>query len=146
MKKILFVFLLILFTISFAQNSGLYSSNRIYEYGKYETPELIKLKTEKYLQNLIKSGYLIRKNEVTKSKIDINLSLLNKGIEIAKTKIIYEFYDSGYSVFMYHPQMYFKEKKKWIYLKDDDISLKKIIDVLEDIAYKDYQTEINSNF
>ncbi|MVW92399.1 hypothetical protein FCL53_10525 [Elizabethkingia meningoseptica] len=146
MKKILSVLLLIISLILTAQNSGLYTSNRIYEYGTYESPELIKMKTEKYLRNLIEAGYLIKKNEVTRSKIDIDFSILSKDIEIVRSKVVYEFYKSGYSAFIFHPKMYMKEDKKWVFLKEDDIHLKQIIDIIEEIIYKDYQTDINSNF
>ncbi|MDX8568502.1 hypothetical protein OZ668_10915 [Elizabethkingia sp. HX XZB] len=146
MKKFLSIFLLISSLILFAQKSELYSSYKLYDYGTIEDAEIIKMKTENYLRALINSGYKISKNEITKSKIDINFIYPIKGIDNLKANIVYEFDKYGYSAALYFPKMYLKDKKKWIDLDESDPNMNKIIKILEDIVYKNYQTDINSNF
>jgi len=147
MKKYLSILLLAISTIVFAQKSDLYSSYKLYDYGTIENAEIIKLKTESYLRKLIKFGFRIKKNEVTRSKIDIDFIIPNKnGINHVKANVVYEFEDDGYSASLYFPELYLTEKKKWIDLKDSEVNMKNIINVIEEIVYKDYQTEINSNF
>ncbi|AQW91279.1 hypothetical protein [Elizabethkingia anophelis] len=147
MKKIISIFLLTISLILSAQKSDLYSSYKLYDYGSIENAEIIKLKTERYLRNLIRGGYIIKKKEVTQTKIDIDFIVPDeKGASYLKANLVYEFDNDGYSASMYFPELYLKEKKKWIDLKDSVSYMKKIINILEDITYKDYQTEINSNF
>lgn len=147
MKKYLSILLLAISTIVFAQKSDLYSSYKLYDYGTIENAEIIKLKTESYLRKLIKFGFRIKKNEVTRSKIDIDFIIPNKnGINHVKANVVYEFEDDRYSASLYFPELYLTEKKKWIDLKDSEVNMKNIINVIEEIVYKDYQTEINSNF
>ncbi|MDR2230139.1 MAG: hypothetical protein LBE39_11790 [Flavobacteriaceae bacterium] len=147
MKKFLSIFLLTISLILYAQKSDLYSSYKLYDYGIIEDAEIIKLKTESYLRKLIKGGFRTKKNEVTRTKIDIDFIIPNKsGINHVKANIVYEFEDDGYSASLYFPELYLIEKKKWIDLKDSEVHMKNIINVIEEIVYKDYQTEINSNF
>ncbi|MDV3461830.1 hypothetical protein CMV04_12500 [Elizabethkingia anophelis] len=147
MKKIISFFILCISITLFAQDLDFYRSYKSYEYGRYETPELVKMKTELYLRKLILGGYKIKKNEVTQSKIDIDFIIpYSKGIDYVKANLVYEFNSYGYSAALYYPEMYLRNKKKWIDLKGNKTYMKNIIDIVEEIVYKDYQTEINSNF
>lgn len=145
MKYIIFLSVFISY-FSFGQTSEIYTSDRSYSYPKYEDKELLKLKTESYILKIKNSGFSVKKNEVTQSKIDIDISIPLDNKNVISFNIVYSFYDSFYSAALYGPKYYLAKNKDWIYLRPDNEKQKAMIDRIEELTYKQYQTEVNSNF
>ncbi|WP_284357548.1 hypothetical protein [Elizabethkingia anophelis] len=148
MKKIIFLLLFFLFNMSFSQESGdtLYKESRMYDYSTYESKELIKLKTENYLLDLIAAGFKIKKNEVTRDKIDINITYIINSNSSVNYNVIYYFEDSYYNVRVFYPVCVFNKPKKLIDVDITNPNHRKLIDTIENLMFKNYQTYINSNF
>jgi len=143
MKTLLFIITFFFASHCIAQNT----SDRIqkYYYSTYQDKDLIKIKTDTYLIDLKRSGFIITKNEIQSYYYDIDIELRSERSS-AKANVTYAFLDDHYIVSFWSPKLYMPNTKKWIDLTEDEPSMKNVIDMFKDIVFKKYQNEVNSDF
>lgn len=132
MKK-LWSFFVLFGILTCGQNS------KSYDYTKYQDRDLLKIKTEVFLRNLKSAGFIITKNEVTGYTIDIKIKMNNTEFDT-----MFIFGESVYSVSYSNPVSNYRGKK--VYLSRQDEKQAKMIDLIEDLLFKFYINEVNSNF
>ena len=146
MKKILFI---LVFIACYSFNAQIVTDSiseyRSYKYEEYDTPYLIKTKTELYLSEIQNKGVEIEKENVDKDgfKLVFYIPAETKDDYIV-CRVRYFFRDNLYIVHVGNVNRYnLKSKKTTLINVVDDIYS---MSYVRSVIFIDWQNEINSNF